>query len=473
MLETYEHRPMGSTRKGSVYDDYTKMCDDVGESPVIAPVFGKLVKKAFPWVKSNRKGPRGQTTHHYTYLHRKGAPLGTCSPHPLPRSVRKRSLSDPQLPGDGRRGSKSFMQMRRERMAGDFQTRQNALPTSMVTAATTPSPASLSENARIAAAPRGESLISGSTSSFYDSSSDSSGWDSSYLSEANLSRPSFGQSFLSSISDLTSDAVPQGSWDAMFNSALPSTSSTTLTGSFSRGRSISGPDEVRGRSIDLGTEYYHPSTWTSVHSTSPNAYPEETTSSPTNAPNFVPRTNFTFFPPRVDSDSPSLETLFSQYRNLSGLYKSYYDKLFHFLANRDFASAEANLRSFWQQDIQIGNLAQVLHRPDVQKQMLDMDCKALGELGDLLMSNPLHLRDGDFSSFLFGLVIQLNQWHQTALEIPQPLYNTNTSPIPSTLVANKRALVRQLSYALAQQATAILGREVERHSASVQLVRTH
>jgi hypothetical protein len=52
----------GSLSKRSVYNHYLNVTKQVTKKPLISPTFfGKLVKRAFPSIKCNRKGPRGHT----------------------------------------------------------------------------------------------------------------------------------------------------------------------------------------------------------------------------------------------------------------------------------------------------------------------------------------------------------------------------------------------------------------------------
>ncbi|KAL6059619.1 hypothetical protein QOT17_014066 [Balamuthia mandrillaris] len=56
------------------------MCNLNGLAPTSAPAFGKIVRKAFPSLKCSRKGPRGQTKHHYKDLVERTATTG---PHAI------------------------------------------------------------------------------------------------------------------------------------------------------------------------------------------------------------------------------------------------------------------------------------------------------------------------------------------------------------------------------------------------------
>jgi len=71
LRENYKVGKSGSTSKNAVYQHYLDMCKEKGIHPSIsATYFGKLVKRAFPDIKYNRKGPRGGTKQHYTHLKR-------------------------------------------------------------------------------------------------------------------------------------------------------------------------------------------------------------------------------------------------------------------------------------------------------------------------------------------------------------------------------------------------------------------
>lgn len=59
----------GSLSKRSVYNHYLSVTKQVTKKPLISPTFfGKLVKRAFPTIKCNRKGPRGHTKQVHTTL---------------------------------------------------------------------------------------------------------------------------------------------------------------------------------------------------------------------------------------------------------------------------------------------------------------------------------------------------------------------------------------------------------------------
>ncbi len=58
----------GSLSKSSVYQHFLQTWQN--EVPLSATSFGKLVKKAFPDIRYNKKGPRGQSVQHYTHLKR-------------------------------------------------------------------------------------------------------------------------------------------------------------------------------------------------------------------------------------------------------------------------------------------------------------------------------------------------------------------------------------------------------------------
>lgn len=56
----------GFLRKSLVYQHYLEACRECaelgaegGEAPISHTYFGKLVRRAFPGIKCNRKGPRG------------------------------------------------------------------------------------------------------------------------------------------------------------------------------------------------------------------------------------------------------------------------------------------------------------------------------------------------------------------------------------------------------------------------------
>ncbi len=62
LRENYMVGTSGSLSKRSVYNHYLNVTKQVTKKPLISPTFfGKLVKRAFPSIKCNRKGPRGHT----------------------------------------------------------------------------------------------------------------------------------------------------------------------------------------------------------------------------------------------------------------------------------------------------------------------------------------------------------------------------------------------------------------------------
>ncbi len=78
LKDNYKIGSHGSISKNSVYQHFLytwQQRDAINEYscsvfPLSATAFGKIVKKAFPDLKYNRKGPRGQSTPHYTHLKR-------------------------------------------------------------------------------------------------------------------------------------------------------------------------------------------------------------------------------------------------------------------------------------------------------------------------------------------------------------------------------------------------------------------
>lgn len=61
----------GFTSKRDVFNHFMRVCKNKGVEPKISHTFfGKIVKRAFPNIKYNRKGPRGATQQCYTFLQR-------------------------------------------------------------------------------------------------------------------------------------------------------------------------------------------------------------------------------------------------------------------------------------------------------------------------------------------------------------------------------------------------------------------
>jgi hypothetical protein len=71
LRDHYRLGKSGSISKNSVYMLYLEACQARGlETDINSTFFGKLVKKAFPGIQYNRKGPRGRSEHHYKLLKR-------------------------------------------------------------------------------------------------------------------------------------------------------------------------------------------------------------------------------------------------------------------------------------------------------------------------------------------------------------------------------------------------------------------
>jgi len=66
--------------KETVYNDYTEMCRLHRLRTTSAPVFGKMMRKAFPELKYYRKGPSGHTKHFYKNLQRASRTLSSSCP---------------------------------------------------------------------------------------------------------------------------------------------------------------------------------------------------------------------------------------------------------------------------------------------------------------------------------------------------------------------------------------------------------
>jgi hypothetical protein len=69
LKENYYIKQGGSTSKCEVYNHYRESClKDGAVFPISNTFFGKLLRRAFPSVKSNRKGPRGKAKQYYENL---------------------------------------------------------------------------------------------------------------------------------------------------------------------------------------------------------------------------------------------------------------------------------------------------------------------------------------------------------------------------------------------------------------------
>eukprot|EP00005_Dracoamoeba_jomungandri_P001359 CAMPEP_0174253376 /NCGR_PEP_ID=MMETSP0439-20130205/2749_1 /TAXON_ID=0 /ORGANISM="Stereomyxa ramosa, Strain Chinc5" /LENGTH=386 /DNA_ID=CAMNT_0015334373 /DNA_START=53 /DNA_END=1209 /DNA_ORIENTATION=- len=67
----YELLDSGSIAKSEVYKHYRRTCKRENRAPTTCSVFGKIVRLTFPNIKCARKGPRGNSRHHYKNLHRR------------------------------------------------------------------------------------------------------------------------------------------------------------------------------------------------------------------------------------------------------------------------------------------------------------------------------------------------------------------------------------------------------------------
>lgn len=73
LQENYKHATTTSVSKRSVYGHYLDVCRQQSVlSPISHTYFGKLVRKAFPNVRCNRKGPRGSAQQHYRLIRKDG-----------------------------------------------------------------------------------------------------------------------------------------------------------------------------------------------------------------------------------------------------------------------------------------------------------------------------------------------------------------------------------------------------------------
>lgn len=86
--------------KEEIFADYLRVCETDHKAPLMASMFGKLVHRAFPGLRSSRLGARGQSKHCYKCLRRR-SPTTTNSPtssNPAPSSAtatRPRSATYP------------------------------------------------------------------------------------------------------------------------------------------------------------------------------------------------------------------------------------------------------------------------------------------------------------------------------------------------------------------------------------------
>jgi len=66
LRQNYEHATTTSVSKRSVFSHYLEACNiHKVSNPISHTYFGKLVRKAFPDVRCNRRGPRGSAQQHY------------------------------------------------------------------------------------------------------------------------------------------------------------------------------------------------------------------------------------------------------------------------------------------------------------------------------------------------------------------------------------------------------------------------
>lgn len=73
LRENYKHATTTSVSKRSVFAHYLEACKRQSvATPISHTYFGKLVRKAFPDVRCNRKGPRGSAQQHYRLIRADG-----------------------------------------------------------------------------------------------------------------------------------------------------------------------------------------------------------------------------------------------------------------------------------------------------------------------------------------------------------------------------------------------------------------
>ncbi|ELR20694.1 uncharacterized protein ACA1_054400 [Acanthamoeba castellanii str. Neff] len=73
--------------KEEIFADYLRMCENDHKAPLMASMFGKLVHRAFPGLRSSRLGARGQSKHCYKCLRRRSPTTTTANPPPSSRST--------------------------------------------------------------------------------------------------------------------------------------------------------------------------------------------------------------------------------------------------------------------------------------------------------------------------------------------------------------------------------------------------
>ncbi|KAL6043559.1 Cellulose-binding protein, partial [Balamuthia mandrillaris] len=71
LKENYKLSYDRSIEKKVLYEEYLALCRARNWEPTTPAAFGRIVRKAFPWVSSCRRGSRGNTSHHYTHLQSK------------------------------------------------------------------------------------------------------------------------------------------------------------------------------------------------------------------------------------------------------------------------------------------------------------------------------------------------------------------------------------------------------------------
>ena len=75
LQEKFEHKPGGKVRVQVMYQQYTRyFCSQALIEPKKRSSFGKIVRRAFPFIKKRRLGPAGEQTSYYVGVVAKASP---------------------------------------------------------------------------------------------------------------------------------------------------------------------------------------------------------------------------------------------------------------------------------------------------------------------------------------------------------------------------------------------------------------
>ncbi|KAL6062679.1 hypothetical protein QOT17_012107 [Balamuthia mandrillaris] len=409
-----------STPKESVYCHYTMSCMFRGLKPVSSSVFGRIMHKVFPALKSSRKGPRGKEKHHYK-------DLGVRSDHD-PALLVNQQKEAPSESNNSCTNSQEANKRKRKRSRATFVDEGLKLQTH--TSETAGCDAVLQRHPRPHSTPPAAfyNLVSASWSpaSFSSASADETLGRNPGLPTPQLKREV-------AANPVTRSSAPASTSGVSPHHHLPSSNPFSVSSASPTPTPTPPPHQLqtKGHSSPMGTSPLH-----YCSNVSPVA---NSSSAPT--PRFMEEVCSwelgPIFSCTFAEDLP--DTLQQCAQHFLKQYQQHWEQVFEALLRGDLKGAGHLSHPFWES---VAFLYPLFEERSVCAQILDLDREAYGTLSDLIMANSA-----------LGHVETLAAWcKELANLFPRFVENAVTGVLPPYLVSRKVRQAKSFAATLVHRA---------------------